>query len=465
MADPDATPSILPPIPPEHRRAAAAQFEQANQAVAGGNHHTGIRLFLSCCLLDPTNLLYRQALRRTEKAKYRNNLRGGWFSWLTAWPARNRQRQARKCRDHWQVLEQGEQVLLRNPWEVGAQMDMAEAAEALGLVDLAVWLLEQARQKKPRDVSANRKLAHLYERRGNFTQARALWELIAKDRPDDPEAAQKCQELTAPTPPEEASLRPEGAQESSPGQRPGNEGQRPGNEGQRPGNEGQPPGNEGQPPGDEGQPPGDEGQPPGDEGQRPEDAAQPPDDAGQPHVSEAPAVEPGPDAGEALRSRIEADPTNAAPYLELARLYRREGRLEEAHSVLRRGLGPTGNAFLLASELADLEIEPFRQDLRIAEARAREAPEDGLAAELRDRLRREVNARELELYRQKADRYPTDLSCRLELGRRLLQAGRVDEAVAQLQAAGEDPASRPQAQELLNACARRRNHQARVRLS
>jgi tetratricopeptide (TPR) repeat protein len=424
MADPEATPSIHPPLPPEQRRAAAAQFEQANQAVARGDHDAGIRLFSSCCLLDPTNLLYRQALRRTEKAKYRNNLRGGWLSWLTAWPARNRQRQARKCRDHWQVLEQGEQVLLRNPWEAGAQMDMAEAAEALGLVDLAVWLLEQARQKKPRDVAANRKLARLYESRGNFTQARALWELIVKDQPGDPEASRKSRQLASPDSPDEPGVRPEGAQEvacdsvaalpsppsGAPPDRPegaqDSPGQRPGNAGQRPG-----------------------------------------------------------DVWEALRARIEADPTTAGPYLEMARLYRGEGRLEEAHAVLRRGLGPTGNAFPLASELADLEIEPFRQDLRIAEARAREAPEDDLAAELRDRLRREVNARELELFRQKADRYPTDLSCRLELGRRLLEAGRVDEAVAQLQAAGEDPASRPQAQELLNACARRRNHQARVRLS
>ena len=79
---------ILPPLTPEHRRVAAGQFERANQVVATGNFDYGIRLLLSCCKLDPSNLIYRQALRRTEKAKYRNNLRGSLFASLTSWPAR-----------------------------------------------------------------------------------------------------------------------------------------------------------------------------------------------------------------------------------------------------------------------------------------------------------------------------------------------------------------------------------------
>ena len=49
--------------------------------------------------------------------------------------------------DYLGVLVHGERVLARNPWDVGVQMDMAEAADSLGQLDLAVWLLEQARQK------------------------------------------------------------------------------------------------------------------------------------------------------------------------------------------------------------------------------------------------------------------------------------------------------------------------------
>ncbi len=58
-------PSNLLHPSPEHRRVAAGQFERANQVVATGNFDYGIRLLLSCCQLDPSNLIYRQALRRT----------------------------------------------------------------------------------------------------------------------------------------------------------------------------------------------------------------------------------------------------------------------------------------------------------------------------------------------------------------------------------------------------------------
>ena len=71
MVNPPA--ASLPSPTPEHRRQAAGMFDRANQVVANGSYDAGIALLRDCCKLDPSNLLYRQALRRTEKAKYRNN--------------------------------------------------------------------------------------------------------------------------------------------------------------------------------------------------------------------------------------------------------------------------------------------------------------------------------------------------------------------------------------------------------
>src|SRR5438105_11569994 len=189
--------SILPSPSPEHRRVAAGQFERANQVIAKGDFDYGIRLLLSCCKLDPANLVYRQALRRTQKLKHKNNLRGHWLAWLTNAPAKARIKKAMVARDYLKVLELGERVLTRNPWDVGTQRAMAEAAEVLGLLDLAVWNLEQARQKALRDSRVNRALARLYERRGNFAQAIALWELVRKADPRDLEAASKAKDLAA----------------------------------------------------------------------------------------------------------------------------------------------------------------------------------------------------------------------------------------------------------------------------
>src|SRR6476660_8564434 len=107
-----SNPSILPPPNPEHRRIATGQFERANQVVASGNYDYAIRLLLSCCKLDPANLIYRQTLRRTEKAKYHNNLRGHWLAWLTNWPAKTRVGAALRGAVYLKVLALGEEILV-----------------------------------------------------------------------------------------------------------------------------------------------------------------------------------------------------------------------------------------------------------------------------------------------------------------------------------------------------------------
>ena len=81
-ASPRPDPGVPSPGPEQHR-VAAGQFERANQVIAKGDFDYGIGLLLSCCKLDPTNLVYRQALRRTQKLKHKNNLRGHWLAWLT----------------------------------------------------------------------------------------------------------------------------------------------------------------------------------------------------------------------------------------------------------------------------------------------------------------------------------------------------------------------------------------------
>src|SRR5207302_8217658 len=127
--------------------------------------------------------------------------------------------------------------------------------------------------------------------------------------------------------------------------------------------------------------------------------------------------------------RLEQDPTSAALYLQLARLYRKGNKLEQAHAVLSEGLAATGNAFELAAELADLEIEPFRRDLAITLDRLAARPEDEELRRIRLHLGKEINTRELDLHRLRADRFPAEPGHRYEVGVRLLRAGQLDEAI------------------------------------
>ncbi|MBI1917838.1 MAG: hypothetical protein HYS12_24350 [Planctomycetes bacterium] len=399
--------SILPSPSPEHRRVAAGQFERANQVIAKGDFDYGIRLLLSCCKLDPANLVYRQSLRRTQKLKHKNNLRGHWLAWLTNTPAKARIKKAMVRRDYLAVLDLGERVLTRNPWDVGTQRAMAEAAEVLGLLDLAVWNLEQARHKAPRDNRVNRALARLYERRGNFAQAIALWELVRTANPSDLEAASKAKDLAA------SDTIARGHYEAAVGGLSGKHLKVPAGQEEVEGPRSSPIAKQAWTA---------EAEP---------EKAPLPDDA-------SPAERRAARDAVAIQARIDADPTNPGPYLELAAMYRRAGLLDRARSALFRGLEKTGNDFELASELADLEIEPFRQNLVLTEERLAENPDDELRR-IRIRLLKEINTRELDLFRQRADRYPADLSFRFEMGVRLLRAGQIDEAIKELQAARADP--------------------------
>jgi len=386
----DLTPST------EHRRIAVQQFERASQALRGQNYDYAIDLLCTCCKLDPANLTYRQALRRTEKLKFKNNLRGSMLASLTTYRAKIRLAAAKRSGDFARVLEHGEAVLRKNPWDSAIQLEMALAAEQLGLGTMAVFILEQARQKNPRDKRVNRPLAELYERQGLFAQAIAMWDLVAKADPRDAEAARKGKDLAATHTImqghyEEAAL---GAGSAS--------------------------------------------VPADDEGEAPE---------------RTPA---SPVAKQAApwRSKISADPTNPNPYLQLFNLYRNASETDEARKVLEEGLAAVGQNFELGCALAELDIEPYRQNLRLTEERLEKNPQDEGLRKLRNRLNKEINSREMELYRQKADRYPNDTAARLEFGVRLLRAGLSDEAIQELQQVRKDPRHKCQALVQLGHCFR-----------
>src|SRR5438874_9942630 len=100
-------PSRFPTPSPEQRRVAAGQFERANQVITTGNHDYGIQLLLACCKLDPGNLIYRQALRQTEKVKFKNNMRGSRFALLTNAATKLRIKSALRSEKYLKVLEHG----------------------------------------------------------------------------------------------------------------------------------------------------------------------------------------------------------------------------------------------------------------------------------------------------------------------------------------------------------------------
>ena len=86
---------------------------------------------------------------------------------------------------------------MRYPGDRKTQMAMAESAEQLGLSHLASWMLEELRREDPAYLPAQRALANVYEKRRQYSDAIAVWELLLKVAPHDGEALRKIQDLAA----------------------------------------------------------------------------------------------------------------------------------------------------------------------------------------------------------------------------------------------------------------------------
>jgi len=185
----------LPSASPEQRQAAAGQFERAKEVIASGNFEYGIHLLLSCCKLDPANVSYRRVLRKIGRA--RPGKEGKLPALLRTSATKAKLKAAKASHEYLKVLEIGEELLLRDPWESRTQMAMAEAAEALGLADLAVWILKHAWQPDSPDLGLGRALARLYEKNGQYGEAIGLWEWVRQHDPSDIEASRKSRDLAA----------------------------------------------------------------------------------------------------------------------------------------------------------------------------------------------------------------------------------------------------------------------------
>jgi tetratricopeptide (TPR) repeat protein len=385
----------LPRLTAEQRMTAAKQFERANQVLAAGDPDYGVQLLFNCCRIDPGNPTYRQALRQTQKLRFKNSGRGQPLAALLSLRAKWRLRRAMRRQDFAGVLEYAECVFMRNPWDRGTHLKMAQAFDEVNLSSLAVWTLEQIRGQFPQDPSINRPLARMYEKRGNFTQAIALWELVRRAVPHDVEAQHKVKDLAA-----SATIAKGRYEEAIHGDAPTPL-----------------------------------------VGALQETAAdQAAVDATQPSLStgQSPPTGSAPKELAHLQGRVQANPGNPTAFLQLAGYHRRLEHFDQAREVLVRGLAATGNNFDLALELLDLDIEPFRLDLAIADEKLRAQPTVELK-QIRAGLVKEINTRELDYYRRRADRFPTDVAARFEMGLRLLRAGQADEAIRELQAIRNDP--------------------------
>lgn len=151
-------------------------------------------------------------------------------------------------------------------------------------------------------------------------------------------------------------------------------------------------------------------------------------------------------------ARLAAEPNNLKLLRDIAGLHEKRADYDRAVEYYQRILDIGG--------VQDPLILKSIQEARLAQFDARVAALDPADPDHEARsatLKAERDAWRLDEARRRADANPTDLHVRYELGELLLKAGRVSEAIGELQKAQNNPNKRIPAMVLLAQCFARRN--------
>ncbi|MBX3414111.1 MAG: tetratricopeptide repeat protein [Pirellulales bacterium] len=148
---------------------------------------------------------------------------------------------------------------------------------------------------------------------------------------------------------------------------------------------------------------------------------------------------------------IAKNPADTSNYLKLAEHYAGQNRLEEAEQTLARALEASGGEVNIRERLEDMQLRRLRENVGVAEKRFRSEKTEE-AKTLYGKFRGELLQRELEIYAARAERYPTNLGFKYEVGTRLKKVGKPREAIPYLQDVQKDSRRKGEVLLLLGEC-------------
>ncbi|MDO4569900.1 MAG: tetratricopeptide repeat protein [Planctomycetia bacterium] len=132
---------------------------------------------------------------------------------------------------------------------------------------------------------------------------------------------------------------------------------------------------------------------------------------------------------EVLEQSIRQHPKDASKYTELAEIYVQTEDFDKAEDVLLRAVKACGPGDGLQDKLEDVQMRLMRQKI----AKVERGSEEWKA------LRKELNDRELAIWKDRCERYPNNLGFKYDLGLRYQMSGDINEAIKQFQIAKKEP--------------------------
>ncbi len=369
------------PLPTSARQRLQKVFEHAQRCVDKQDFDYANKLFTQCVVEDPCNLVYLQHLVMNLQKKYENNKKGSRLAGLKMKSLRSSLNKAISKGDWENAMQAGCTAIAMNPWDIPTLLSMATAYEQLHSNECELHCLRCALNVDPKDVEVNRRAGSSLQRMGQFDQAIACWQRVQQARPEDEEARQAVARLSV-----ERTIDKGGYDSTLLDSR--------------------------------------NGSPTASKS------------VAQLSKSSEAADDRPPEVR--LKEAIEADPTIAANYTQLADVYLRENRFDDAEQLLSQGVNACGAGDMdLRSRIEDVQLRRVGHLSALAEQRYQQDPTEE-AKQLAHRYKIQANQVELEIYAARSERDPKNTRLKLDLGLRLKRAGKVREAISTLQGAKDD---------------------------
>jgi tetratricopeptide (TPR) repeat protein len=388
-------------LSPAVRRRLQQQYERGKLNTKTGNFDYATELLTSCVVGDPGNPFYTDAFLANLYRKYNSGKKGGLLSSLrtagSTASSKTSMLNANRKKDWTGVIRTGLEILKVNPFDTSVLLHMAKACSEQGIVESELVYLKSAQTVDPKSFEIQRECGLALEKVGRYDEAVSCWmkaEKLAKPASEEAQEAHKAisrlqVDMTVRTTKDKAK------QENT--------------------------------------------------------AAAEPADQSFRASSSGMFKYPQRTKLEELEEKIAANPEELMLYAELADLHVKAENWIEAEKVLTRGLEATGGDLRVREQLEDIQLRHARQQAFIAERRAAEqkTPE---AQQLAQQKESDLVRQELDVYRKRVERYPTNTHWKFELGERLKKSGNYGEAIKLLQEARNDPKHRGQVLLDLGVC-------------
>ena len=380
-------------LPPEMRKL----YQKGYDAFQRENFDYAIELFTQVLTREPYVLDCRKVLRIAQSKK--SGAAGGFFkrafSSASAAPLVTKGQLALR-KDPLEAIKIGEEILNADANSTSGHKLIAEAALAADMPHTAVLSLEVLIKNAPNDKALNIQLADAFVAAGEKTRAENILETLRRAHPNDGELFQKLKDLSANKTMDEGGY---GALASGKGSY--------------------------------------------------RDLLK--DKAESVQLEQEKRQVKSEDVNESLmrdwETKLQTDPNNLKTLRNLAELCAQKGQFDRALEYFARLTALDGGTDAsLQKTIADTKVKKFNQALAKLDTNAPDYQEQAA------QIKADKQAFQLEECKQRAEKYPTDLQIRFELGQLYFDAGKISEAQPEFQKAQANPHRKLAAMTYLAKC-------------